>query len=111
MPEAIDTSKVAGVSLSKEELNNYINKYLDEGRIYSAVDAAKLIGAPLPADKLVSIGRKFLMSGNLNSGMEAYELAGKTPTKEMLRECGEICLIERLKTFYMMSRTDINNPH
>ncbi len=35
------------------------------------------------------------MSGNLNSGMEAYELAGKTPTKEMLRECGEICLIER----------------
>ncbi len=25
MPEAIDTSKVAGVSLSKEELNNYID--------------------------------------------------------------------------------------
>jgi hypothetical protein len=50
-------------------------------------------------------------SGVRSDGLEAYELPGKTPTKEMLRECGEICLIERLKTFYMMPGTDINNPH
>ena len=43
--------------------------------------------------------------------IDTSKVAGVSLSKEMLRECGEICLIERLKTFYMMSRTDINNPH
>ncbi len=37
MPEAIEIANATGIELSKEELKNYIYKYLEKGWMYSGM--------------------------------------------------------------------------
>ena len=47
MQKAIDGAKAAGIELHKDLLTRYVNKYLDDEKIYAAVDASRIIGIPL----------------------------------------------------------------
>ena len=92
MAEAIDTSKVTGAPLSKEELNGYIRKYLENGWMQKAIDGAKAAGIELPKDVLSGYVNKYLEKEKIYSAVDASRIIGMPLPKEKIAIIGKECL-------------------
>ncbi len=94
MQEAIDSSKVTGFELSKEELKAYIHKYLENGWISRAVKGSKAAGIELTNDVLAGYVNKYLDAGRIYSAIEASKTFGIPLPRDKLVIIGRECLLK-----------------
>lgn len=92
MSEALDTSKITGVPISKEEINMYIRKYLENGWMQKAIDGSKAASIELSNDEILIYINKYLEEGKIYSAVDACRITGFPLPKEKIAITGKECL-------------------